>query len=70
MLAYAARHTARAAGFGWTRSLIRVRMPRVPSDPTNSLVRSMPLDDLRALLLTPPVTITVPSASTTSAPST
>src|ERR1700716_3563876 len=69
-LAYAARHTARAAGFGCTRRRRRVRMPSVPSDPTKSFVRSMPLDDFRALLCSPPVTMTVPSARTTSAPST
>jgi len=34
------------------------------------LVRSMPLDDLRALLCSPPVVITEPSARTTSAPRT
>ncbi len=45
-------------------------IPSVPSDPTNTFVRSRPLDDLRALLFMPPVTITEPSASTISAPRT
>ena len=39
----------------------------MPSDPTKSFVRSMPLDDLRAFERTPPVTMIEPSASTTSA---
>ena len=45
-------------------------MPSVPSEPTKSFVRSIPLDDLSAFERTPPVVMTAPSASTTSAPST
>ena len=70
MLAYAARQTARAGGLGCTLKRRRVRMPSVPSDPTKSFVRSMPLDDFSALLRSPPVTMTDPSARTTSAPRT
>ena len=45
-------------------------MPSVPSDPTNSFVRSIPLEDLSAFECTPPVVMTEPSASTTSVPRT
>ena len=45
-------------------------IPRVPSEPTNSFVRSMPLELFSAFDLAPPVQMMEPSARTTSAPST
>ena len=68
--AYPARITARAGGRGCTRRRSRVKIPSVPSEPTNSFVRSMPLEDLSALERTPPVVMTEASGRTTSAPRT
>src|SRR5215203_881314 len=47
--------------------MISVNTPKVPSEPTKSPVRWYPAEDFIAI---PPVRITVPSASTTSAPRT
>ena len=62
-------HTAAeiASGRPYSRSVTSVMTPSVPSEPTNSRVKSYPDDDFRAR---PPVWITRPSASTTVRPST
>ena len=52
---------------GTSRSVARVTMPRVPSEPTNSLSSGSPATSLTRL---PPRLTRVPSASTTSRPST
>ena len=62
--AYAARRSV--AGVGCSRSRAPVMTPSVPSEPTNSWVRSGPTAARGA----PPVVIARPSASTTSRPTT
>ena len=62
-------HTAAemASGIPYRRSRISVITPSVPSEPTNSRVRSYPAADFRAR---PPVFTMRPSAMTTVSPST
>ena len=57
----------RAPWAGISRRMARVTMPSVPSLPTNSLSSDNPATSLIRL---PPRVIRVPSASTTSSPST
>ena len=57
----------RAACAGTSRRIARVTTPRVPSLPTNSFISDSPATSLIRL---PPRWIRVPSASTTSRPST
>ena len=63
----AATSVERAPCAGTSRRIARVTMPRVPSLPTNSLISDSPAT---SLIRFPPSDTRVPSASTTSSPST
>ncbi len=62
-----ATSVAGGSGCGTSRRIARVTMPSVPSEPTNSLTSESPATSLMRL---PPRVMSVPSASTTSRPST
>ena len=64
---YGTRRSMRSGGSGRRRTMISVTMPRVPSEPVRSWIRSYPVTSFMSL---PPRLTRSPEGSTASSPQT